>query len=169
MKLLSPEVALYLYKSTICACKDYFCHVWAGAPSCYFELLDNLQKRICRTIGPALAAFLEALAHHPNVTSLSIFTGILQNWLNWFHFLLLEWVLIVILIDCMIFLELTDTYWLWVLSKDISCYGARMTKFSTNPYFIFQCFECYTKLTIKELLYNESQIFYFYFKVSWLT
>ena len=139
MKLLSPEVALYLYKSTICACKDYFCHVWAGAPSCYFELLDNLQKRICRTIGPALAAFLEALAHHPNVTSLSIFIGILQ---------------------------IFYTYWLWVLSKDISCYGARMTKFSTNPYFIFQCFECYTKLTIKELLYNESQIFYFYFKVS---
>ena len=34
MKFLSPEVALYLYKSTIRPCMDYCCHVWAGAPSC---------------------------------------------------------------------------------------------------------------------------------------
>ena len=30
-KLLSPEVALYLYKSTIHPCMEYCCHVWAGA------------------------------------------------------------------------------------------------------------------------------------------
>ena len=35
MKFLSPEVALYLYKSTICPCMEYCCHVWAGAPSYY--------------------------------------------------------------------------------------------------------------------------------------
>ena len=40
MKFLSPEVALYLYKSTIHPCMEYCCHVWAGAPSCYLELLD---------------------------------------------------------------------------------------------------------------------------------
>ena len=34
MKFISPEVALYLYKSTICPCMEYCCHVWAGAPSC---------------------------------------------------------------------------------------------------------------------------------------
>ena len=34
VKFLSPEVALYLYKSTICPCMEYCCHVWAGAPSC---------------------------------------------------------------------------------------------------------------------------------------
>ena len=34
MKFLSPEVALYLYKSTIRPCMEYCCHVWAGAPSC---------------------------------------------------------------------------------------------------------------------------------------
>ena len=44
MKFLSPEVALYLYKSTIHPCMEYCCHVWAGVPSCYLELLDNLQK-----------------------------------------------------------------------------------------------------------------------------
>ena len=30
MKFLSPEVALYLYKSTICPCMEYCCHIWAG-------------------------------------------------------------------------------------------------------------------------------------------
>ena len=35
MKLLSPEVALYLYKSTMHPCMEYCCHVWPGAPSCY--------------------------------------------------------------------------------------------------------------------------------------
>ena len=44
MKFLSPDVALYLYKSTIQPCMEYCCHVWAGAPSCYLELLDKLQK-----------------------------------------------------------------------------------------------------------------------------
>ena len=46
MKFLSPEVALYLYKSTIHSCMEYCCHVWAGTPSCYLELSDKLQKRI---------------------------------------------------------------------------------------------------------------------------
>ncbi len=73
MKFLSPEVALYLYKSTIQPCMEYCCHVWAGAPSCYFELLDKLQKRICRNVGPALAASIEPLAHRRNVASLSLF------------------------------------------------------------------------------------------------
>ena len=54
MKFLSPEVALYLYKSTIKPCMEYCCHVWAGAPSCYFQLLDKLQKQIGRTVGPSL-------------------------------------------------------------------------------------------------------------------
>ena len=105
MKFLSPEVALYLYKSTIHPCMEYCCHVWAGAPSCYLELLDKLQKRICRIDGPSFAASLEPLAHHRNVASLSLFYRyVLQNWLNWFHFLFLEGGLLVILIDCMIFL-----------------------------------------------------------------
>ena len=73
MKFLSPEVALYLCKSTIRPCMEYCCHVYAGVPSCYLELLDKLQKRICRTVGPSLAASLEPLAHRQNVASLSLF------------------------------------------------------------------------------------------------
>ena len=64
MKFLSAEVALYLYKSIIQPCMEYCCHVWAGAPNCFLELLDKLQKQMCRTVGPSLAASLEPLAHH---------------------------------------------------------------------------------------------------------
>ena len=48
-------------------CMEYCCHVWAGAPSCYLELLDN------RTVGPSLAASLEPLVHRGNLASLSLF------------------------------------------------------------------------------------------------
>ena len=73
MKFLSPEVALYHCKFTIRPCMEYCCHVWAGAPSYYLELLDQLQNRICRTVVSSLAASLEPLAHRKNVASLSIF------------------------------------------------------------------------------------------------
>ena len=73
MKFLSPEVALYLYKSTIRPYMEYCCHVWAGVASCYLDLLDKLTKRIRRIVGPSLAASLEPLAHRRNVASLSLF------------------------------------------------------------------------------------------------
>ena len=73
MKSLSPEVALYLYKSTIRPCMEYCCHVWAGAPSCSLELLHKLQKRMYRTVGPSLAASLGPLAHRRNVARFSLF------------------------------------------------------------------------------------------------
>ena len=61
MKFLSPEVALYLYKSAILPCMKYCCHIWAGALSCYLELLDKLQKQICKS-----------LAHRQNIVTLSL-------------------------------------------------------------------------------------------------
>ena len=76
MRFLSPEVALYLYKSTIRPCMEYCCHVWAGAPSCYLDLLDMLQKRICWTVGPSLAVSLEPFTHRRNVASLKLVSAI---------------------------------------------------------------------------------------------
>ena len=73
MKFLSPEVALYLYKSTIRPYMEHCCHAWAGVPSCYLELLDKLQKEIWRIVGPSLDASLEPFAHCRNMTSLSLF------------------------------------------------------------------------------------------------
>ena len=106
VKFLSPEVALYLSKSIIRPCMEYCCHVWAGAPSCYLELLDKLQKWICRSAGLSLAASFEPLAQvfSIGITLVDVHLNWL-NWLNWFHFLILEGGLLVILIDCMIFLS----------------------------------------------------------------
>ena len=72
MKFSSPEVALYLYESTIRPSMEYCCHVWAGAPSCYLEMLDKLQKRIFRTVGISFVAFLEPLGHRRKVASLNL-------------------------------------------------------------------------------------------------
>ena len=58
MGFLSPKVDLCLYKSTIWPCMEYCCHVWAGAHSCYLEMLDKLQKQICRIVGRSFAASL---------------------------------------------------------------------------------------------------------------
>ena len=46
MKFLSPEITLYLFKSTIQSCMEYCCHIWVDNRSCYLELLDKIQKRI---------------------------------------------------------------------------------------------------------------------------
>ena len=51
----------------------YCCHICTGAPRCYLEMLDKLQKWVSKTVGPSLAASLETLDHHQNVTSLSLF------------------------------------------------------------------------------------------------
>ena len=52
---------------------EYCCYVWAGAPSCYLELLDKLQKPICGTVGPSLPSSLEPLVHRQYVASSSLF------------------------------------------------------------------------------------------------
>ena len=110
MKFLSPEVTLYLYKSTIWPCMEYCCHIWVSAPSCYLELLDKLQKWICKTVGPWLATSLKPLAHRQNVANLYLFfdttlVDVYLNQHNWLHLLILKGGLLVFLIDCMIFLS----------------------------------------------------------------
>ena len=85
---------------------EYYNHVWAGSHSCYLEFLDKLQlqKQICRTNSPSLAAFLESLAHCQKVASLSFSIEIMLvdvhlSWLNWFHFFILKGGLLVILTE----------------------------------------------------------------------
>ena len=100
---------------------EYCCHAWAGAPSCWIsymigyvgydmELLDMLQKQICRTVVSSIAAFLHSLAHRQNIATyvLSIGTTLVHihlNWMSWFHFPFLKIGLLVILIDCKVFLS----------------------------------------------------------------
>ena len=52
---------------------EYCCHVWAGAPSCYLNMQDKLQKRACWTVVPTLAVSLEPLGHLRNVANSSFF------------------------------------------------------------------------------------------------
>ena len=73
MKFLLPELALYLFKSTILPCMEYRCHVQAGAPSCYLEFLNKPQKQTCRNDDPSLTASFVPLNHCQNVASLSLF------------------------------------------------------------------------------------------------
>ena len=64
---------------------------------------------ICRNFGSSLAASLETLVHRRNLARLSLLYVIMNvhlNWLNWIYFLILEKYLLVILINCMIFLSL---------------------------------------------------------------
>ena len=68
MKFLSSEVVLHPYKSTIRPCMKNYGHVSAGATCCYLELLDKLQKQLCRNVGfYSVAASLKPLAHSRNV------------------------------------------------------------------------------------------------------
>ena len=110
IKFFSPEVALYLYKSTIHSCMEYCCHVWAGVPSVYLELLDKLQKQTWRTVGPSLAASLEPLTHCQNVASISLFYRYYfgrcsSEQAHLVPFPFSRGCLLIILIDCMIFLS----------------------------------------------------------------
>ena len=77
LKFLSPDVALYLDKSTIWPSMEYCCHVWTGVPSCFLKLLDKLQKWICKTVCPALSASIEYLAHCRNEAGLMLLLALL--------------------------------------------------------------------------------------------
>ena len=63
MEFLSPEIAMYLYKSIIQPCMEYCCHVWTGAPSCHLKLLDKLQKQISKAVNHSFVASRELFAH----------------------------------------------------------------------------------------------------------
>ena len=71
MKFLFPDVAFYLYKSTIQSFMEYCCYIWAGAFSCYLDMLDKLQKWICETAVYSLTTFLKPLLYFENLSSLS--------------------------------------------------------------------------------------------------
>ena len=71
MNLFPPEVAFHLHKSSIGPCIEYY-HLWAGAQNCLLNILNKLQKRVCRNVGPKLAASLVPLGHRRNVAALSL-------------------------------------------------------------------------------------------------
>ena len=69
MKFPPPEVALYLCITTIWHCMEHCWHTCAVAHSCYLDISDKQQTRICRTVGPSFTTSLEPFAHRCKVTS----------------------------------------------------------------------------------------------------
>ena len=85
---------------------EYCFHVWTGAPNCYLELLDKLQKWICRAVGPSLAISLEPLGPWQNVASFSLFYKYYFGRSELTQLVPLPYSrggILLILIDCMIF------------------------------------------------------------------
>lgn len=74
-KFLSPRVTTYLHKYLKCGL------VWntiaMSGPMllsiCFLDMLDKLQKQVCKIHGPSLAASLGTLAHHRRVVSQCLF------------------------------------------------------------------------------------------------
>ena len=80
---------------------EYCCHVWAGAPSCYMEMLDKLQKTNLQDCWSFTCCFSWTLDSPSKCGQLKSSIGIalvdnFQNWLNWFHFLFLAGGLLVV-------------------------------------------------------------------------
>ena len=92
IEFFSPEVAVYVCKSTKQLCMEYCCHVWAGAPRYYLDMLNKSQKWVSSTVGRTLSDSLELLGNRKNVVSLSLFyryyLDVHLNWLNRFHLLI---------------------------------------------------------------------------------
>ena len=55
MKFDLSEIVLYLYKSTFQPFVEYCRRVWTDGPNYDLNMLDKLQKRIYRAVGPAIA------------------------------------------------------------------------------------------------------------------
>ena len=65
MKFPSPDVALYLYKSTIRPCMGYCCHIWAGASSCYLEYAGLLVLHLLLLLNPCSSSKCDQLNSFP--------------------------------------------------------------------------------------------------------
>ena len=70
----------FLLLRLLCISINLLCgHVWAGG-HVWTGAFVKLQKRICRIVGPLLAASYELLTHHWNVASLSLFYRYYFGW-----------------------------------------------------------------------------------------
>ena len=110
MKFLSPEVSLRLYKSP-------YIHVWntvvmSGLVSliatwkCQTSYKNKYAGLLVLHLLPLLNPWLIIEMWSAQVFSIGItLVDVLQNWLNWFHFLFLVGGLLLVLTDCMIFLS----------------------------------------------------------------
>ena len=57
MKFLSPEIALYLYKSTICPCMEHWCHICTGVPQLLLGIVRQATKTNMQECWPFTCCF----------------------------------------------------------------------------------------------------------------
>ena len=76
IKFLSAEIAFYLYESIVWSYMEYCSHFWTGAPCCYLDMLDKLQKWVSRTFNPSVCS----LAHHRKIKPGWYFFGRCSSW-----------------------------------------------------------------------------------------
>ena len=71
------NIAFYADDAALYSKCDQLSDLWQQLESfswgCYLELLDKLQKWVCRTVDPSITASLKPLVHRRNVASLSLF------------------------------------------------------------------------------------------------
>ena len=90
-----------------------------GAPRCCLSWLLVIHLLPLLTLASPLTACLEPLARRPNGPAL-VFGRYTSELFKWFHFFILGWDLLVILLDCYIFLSPSlDVIWNFVL---IECF-----------------------------------------------
>ena len=51
---------LYIYKSTVQPCMEYWFHVWVGASICHLDMLDKFQKWLCKTVDPSFTVYVDS-------------------------------------------------------------------------------------------------------------
>ena len=106
INFLSHEFALYLYKSNIHSCMKYQCYVWlmllVATWNCQISYKNGYAALLVLHLLPLLNPLLIQLNSFLQV---SLFVDVHPNWFNWFHFLILVKGLLIILMDCMIFLS----------------------------------------------------------------
>ena len=80
IKFLSPQAALYLYKSTIQLCIGYYCHIWVGAPISWSRVRNLLilwEPLIFITSLPAVCYVIWKLEFVSNILQMIVDSGIL--------------------------------------------------------------------------------------------
>ena len=105
MKFLSPEIALFLYKSTIQPCMESSCHVWVVLLVATWDCWISCKNGYAGLLGLNFLLLLNPwLIVEMQPVSITL-VDVHLNLLNWFLFLILDGGLLIILIDCMIFLS----------------------------------------------------------------
>ena len=88
MKFFSDEVSnMFLTwsfcKSSIWPCIEYCSQIWLGAPSYYSDIIDELQKHLCRTVGPTPAVFLSSEKCNQLKFFLLVLLWYMFHWTGW--------------------------------------------------------------------------------------